>query len=80
MTLAQQLYEISATRSERKSDEFEARINGHPEEKLLRECLDTAKCGRTQISLGRNCLPPYSLNKEGFKLRADGPGFVYCWD
>ena len=80
MKLADQLYEISVKKSEELIKAFEEAIMGNLEEKLLRDCLRTATVSnRTYISLGRNCLPPLSLEKEGFFLRQDGPGFIYCW-
>lgn len=80
MKLADQLYEISVKKSEELIKAFEEAIMGNVEEKLLRDCLRTATVSnRTYISLGRNCLPPLSLEKEDFFLRQDGPGFIYCW-
>ena len=80
MKLADQLYEISVKKSEELIKAFEEAIMGNVEEKLLRDCLRTATVSnRTYISLGRNCLPPLSLEKEDFLLRQDGPGFIYCW-
>lgn len=80
MKLADQLYEISVKKSEELIKAFEEAIMGNVEEKLLRDCLRTATVSnRTYISFGRNCLPPVSLQKEGFFLRQDGAGFIYCW-
>lgn len=80
MKLADQLYEISVKKSEKLIKDFEEAIIGNQEENILRACLLTATVSnRTYISFGRNCLPPISLEKEGFFLKQDGPGFIYCW-
>lgn len=83
MTLAKQLAIISETKDhldrEQKIQDFEERINGHIEEKLLLACLQSAKYGRTYISFERNCVPPEQLESEGFFMKSDDSGYLYCW-
>ena len=79
-TFKDQLQEISRTKSPELVVEFEERIKGHTEEKMLQECVNEAKCGNTYINLGRNCCPPQILNKEGFKLKVVGTRLIYSWE
>lgn len=78
MTFAEELRKITAGDKDA-AVSFEARITGHPEEKILQACLREAKFGRNCLSFGRNILLPLSLKKEGLHLRSMGPGFECYW-
>lgn len=83
MTLAKRLKSIADEKNnlnrEQKIQDFEERINGHLEEKLLRACLEAARYGKTYISFERSCVPPEQLEPEGFFLKNNGSGYLYCW-
>ena len=78
MTFAEELRKISAG-NEKAAISFEARITGHPEEKILRGCLREALYGRRCMSFGRNILLPKSLIEQGLHLISMGPGFECYW-
>jgi len=78
MTLSTHLYNIAQTEGvtrEQLIAEFNERIEGHIEEKILRKCLTQAKLGNIFIDFGRNILPPKVLLEEGFYLQLDGSDF-----
>lgn len=83
MTLADRLKKISATRNfmdqQQQIQDFEERVSGHIEEQLLMACLQAAKYGRTHILFERNCVPPEQLEPEGFFMKPDDSGYLYCW-
>lgn len=83
MKLGQMLMQITnakgTTRQEALKAEFLKTIEGHPEEKILKEACYVAGLGRDFIDFGRSIFPPKSLQNEGFVLRNAGCGFIYSW-
>lgn len=83
MTLGNLLANIAETEGNTREQwkaEFLKRIQGHKEEKLLRECFEAACSGQKHISLGRKTLPPAELEGEGFEVEATACGFSYCFE
>lgn len=82
MTLAEILVKIAETKDldqQAWKTLFQSKMNNHPEKKLLNEAYEAACCGKRHMTFGRNCVPPQSLQGEGFVLRNNGCGFDYCW-
>lgn len=70
MTLASKLRRISRTRGKEQAKlaaEFGYDIAGHPQERVLRECLIQAQLGQTKV---RRRVGPLdeTLKNEGFKV------------
>lgn len=83
MTLASQLLAIKKAEGSKKdqlSMEFSAAITGHPEEKILRDCLVQAKLNRGFLDYGRGMFMPDSFKDEGFYLEMAGPGWHLHFD
>lgn len=83
MTLASKLMEIKTAENSAKdqlSTEFSDIITGHPEEKLLLDCLVQAKLNRGFLDFGRNPYIPNALSDEGFHIEMAGSGFHLHFD
>jgi len=83
MTLASKLMEISKSQGTEQAeliDEFSQWIEGHKEEKTLRDCLIQAQLHRQFLDFGRNMFMPTTLQDEGFQMKMAGPGFHLHFD
>lgn len=83
MTLASKLMEIKKATGkdqERLSTEFSKHIEGHPEERTLRDCMVQAKLNRGFLDFGRNMFVPDTLKNEGFHMEMAGPGYHMHFD
>lgn len=83
MTLASMLMKIKTAENGAKdqlSKAFSDYITGHPEEKILRDCLVQAQLGRGYLDFGRGMFMPETLQDEGFHLEMAGPGFHLHFD
>lgn len=82
-TLASKLVAVMKAESSKKEElsaEFSRIIEGHPEEKLLRDCLMQAKLNRGFLDFGRAFFMPEALKDEGFHIEMAGPGFHLHFD
>lgn len=83
MTLASKLMEISQAHGSEQAQlvmSFSQYIEGHKEEKTLRDCLVQAQLHRGSLDFGRNMFTPETLKKEGFKMFQAGSGFHLHFD
>lgn len=83
MALASKLVGImkaEGTKKDELSTEFSKLIEGHPEEKTLRDCLVQAKLNRGYLDFGRAPWVPETLKTEGFHMQMAGPGFHLHFD
>lgn len=83
MTLASKLMEIKKATGEdqeRLSTEFSRAIEGHTEERTLRDCMVQAKLNRSFLDFGRNPYVPDALKDEGFHIEMAGAGFHMHFD
>ena len=81
--IADHLREISAAdEAERQElvEQFEHRIRGHKEEKILEKCLEHARKGEYNVMLGRKTLPPAELKEEGLVFKWFWAAIFCCWD